>query len=670
MLYLYGDSHARSSFKGLTIPHDCRSEPSVTMHRIGRDKGIVNWTPCAPNDTVVLSYGEVDCRGHIGKQIDLGRDEDEVISELTSPYVDTIRSVVSCRVVVVAVIPPTTRAEYEAENPDGGFPFVSSDADRVRYTAKVNASLAAHCKRLGFVFFDPYGPYTREDGCLRRELSDGNVHVGDTRHVLSQFSSALPLRIAYCLTGFARTIHPQRVVDEALKASLPPNSQIDLFWACPTQLDHTDPSVYVDTEALLDSFRGTSIRSVYIQWFEYTPSFFQDEVEMFLISQEILASTRMLNTLSQVYNISRSVGLAYASGKEYDLVIITRNDYIPCVDTYGIPSPVKRGVYAYRTCPYRTNVGQVGLGEDHLDTEDRAFYGTPEEMLAFRTFYTQLPNLFTHPKLYTEVLHTKFLRSKFPEDCIHYQDGIQIRIAPKGNPPPAAAVPMVEDRHVPIDSPHQGAFAHWVFDSAIRLPELRRNGKKIVLSVPRDYKRLFCDYFGFEAKDITYDVRAHRSPMLLVRDPPTADYASRISSFRALFSSSVTPDVDFVILPRQTKENYSPNDRPCPLTPFLDVFRSRSHRIVHTDTITSLQTQIDLVNSGRTVIVTDGSPALVNGMFCSGKVIYVVRADMLENQSVMYPGIALILAEIRKKNELRFIDGTMLASLVEGHILQ
>jgi hypothetical protein len=161
------------------------------MHRIGRDKSIVNWIPCSPNDTIILAYGEVDCRGHIGKQIDLGRQEEDVITELTSEYIDTIRRVVTGHVVVVAVIPPTTHAEYRAENPDGGFPFVSSDADRVRYTKKVNQSLAVLCKQNGFVLFDPYGPYTREDGCLRRELSDGNVHVGDTRHVLSQFRPAV-----------------------------------------------------------------------------------------------------------------------------------------------------------------------------------------------------------------------------------------------------------------------------------------------------------------------------------------------------------------------------------------------------------------------------------------------------------------------------------------------
>jgi hypothetical protein len=156
------------------------------MYRIGRDKNIVNWKPCNQNDTVIIAYGEVDCRAHIGKQVDLGRTEDEVIQELTNAYIDTVKTIARCHVIIVAVIPPTTNAEYCSENPNGGFPFVSSDIDRVRYTRKVNENLESLCRRNNFRFFNPYAPYTREDGCLRRELSDGNVHVGNNKLIIAQ----------------------------------------------------------------------------------------------------------------------------------------------------------------------------------------------------------------------------------------------------------------------------------------------------------------------------------------------------------------------------------------------------------------------------------------------------------------------------------------------------
>ena len=186
-IYFYGDSHGESSFKGFSLPHECRIEKSCTMHRVGRDKEIPNWKPCSPRDTLVFTFGEVDCRAHIGKQIELGRTEEEVIDTLTKDYIDTVRRVSQCRVIIVAVIPPTARKDYEVSVPNGGFPFVSSDEERVRYTKSVNNHLYELCRQNSFIFFNPYDPYTREDGCLQRELSDGNVHVGDTRYVLDSF---------------------------------------------------------------------------------------------------------------------------------------------------------------------------------------------------------------------------------------------------------------------------------------------------------------------------------------------------------------------------------------------------------------------------------------------------------------------------------------------------
>lgn len=156
------------------------------MYRIARDKVVVNWKPCTTEDTVVFSYGEVDCRANIGKQISKGRDEDEIINELTQGYMDTLINVGShAKIIVVAVILPTTNEEYCKENPNGGFPFVSSDVDRVRFTKKVNEQLTELCHKNNILFLNPYLPYTR------RELSDGNVHVGNSAHVLKQFMDLL-----------------------------------------------------------------------------------------------------------------------------------------------------------------------------------------------------------------------------------------------------------------------------------------------------------------------------------------------------------------------------------------------------------------------------------------------------------------------------------------------
>jgi hypothetical protein len=220
------------------------------------------------------------------------------------------------------------------------------------------------------------------------------------------------------------------------------------------------------------------------------------------------------------------------------------------------------------------------------------------------------------------------------------------------------------DDTIVIDSPHDESFGHWVFESAVFLPDAKLKGKKIMLTSKKTYKWLFCSYFGFNDDEIVYGQQRHG--LTLMDNPVPPEYPAMLRRFCTQFSSSTIPDVDFIIMPRQTKENYKPNDRPCPLTPFLDVFKNstRTYRIVNTDDITGLQQQIDLVNSGRTIIVTDGSPTTVNGILASGKTIYVVRDGHLENQIPRFPMLQLIQYEIMKRNTLRFIDRNDLHTLI------
>jgi len=188
MIFLYGDSHAERSFKGLQLPFvDCHCN-SITMHRIGRDGIIINFDPSQHTKDSVLcfAYGEVDCRCHVQKQINLGRDENEVISELVQAYFCTLKkNIQTCRaVIIVGVLPPTDREECE-------FPVAGSDEDRVRFTRKLNRLLKSYCSQVGYIYLAPYSHYTREDGLMIRELSDENVHLGDTSFFLDEFMKVM-----------------------------------------------------------------------------------------------------------------------------------------------------------------------------------------------------------------------------------------------------------------------------------------------------------------------------------------------------------------------------------------------------------------------------------------------------------------------------------------------
>lgn len=194
MIYIYGDSHANHFFKNLKNPHVNYHQNSVTMFRIGRDNNIINFNNDHHDSSsiICLAYGEVDCRCHIQRQINLGRDEDEVIHELVDKYFKTIKNnILNYKtIVIVGVIPPTMQSDYESLHGPilHDFPFIGSDTERVRYTIKVNQQIEKNCIIYNYVYFNPLYYYTRADGTLKYELSDSIVHLGDNSFFLEMFT--------------------------------------------------------------------------------------------------------------------------------------------------------------------------------------------------------------------------------------------------------------------------------------------------------------------------------------------------------------------------------------------------------------------------------------------------------------------------------------------------
>jgi len=193
MLYIYGDSHSHFSFKNLQIPYKDCHEKSITMFRIGRDNIIINFNNSEHdmNSILCFAYGEVDCRCHIHRQINLGRNEDLIIDELVQHYFNTLKNNIHNhkKIIVVGIIPPTKQADYESIHGPilHEFPFVGTDDERVRYTSKANTIIKELCYSNGYIYFNPYEYYTRDDGTLKFELSDNIVHIGDNSVVLEKF---------------------------------------------------------------------------------------------------------------------------------------------------------------------------------------------------------------------------------------------------------------------------------------------------------------------------------------------------------------------------------------------------------------------------------------------------------------------------------------------------
>lgn len=198
MIFIFGDSHANFCTKNLNMPHINLHQNSVTMHRIGRDNIIPNFQSAFNNieSTFIFFYGEVDCRCHIDRQLKLGRQLDEIVDELTSKYITTIKNNIhTFNTIIVCSITPAMRRK-ECEDVHGPvtheFPFLGSDEERVHYTKLMNNSLKTKLQNLeNFIFFDFTDYYSRPDGSLIYELSDGICHINDNSFIIQNLEKIL-----------------------------------------------------------------------------------------------------------------------------------------------------------------------------------------------------------------------------------------------------------------------------------------------------------------------------------------------------------------------------------------------------------------------------------------------------------------------------------------------
>lgn len=194
--HIFGDSHAEYSFAGMPDSAN-HARGSMTMHRVGRDGlDAVNFKTNGVNDgnIVFLIFGEVDCRCHIHRQVNLGRKYEDILEELVENYFRTIRKNAvlysELNIVIVSVVPPVTMVDYHNSNPpldsEHPFPFIGSDARRVEITRDMNARLKTKAESFNYYFLDINGYYSRPDGTLKFELSDGRCHIKDNAYVIAR----------------------------------------------------------------------------------------------------------------------------------------------------------------------------------------------------------------------------------------------------------------------------------------------------------------------------------------------------------------------------------------------------------------------------------------------------------------------------------------------------
>jgi hypothetical protein len=217
-----------------------------------------------------------------------------------------------------------------------------------------------------------------------------------------------------------------------------------------------------------------------------------------------------------------------------------------------------------------------------------------------------------------------------------------------------------------IDTIFNEAFSHWVFESAIYLDlflllKEKYPTIKLQLKTKRTFKLLFCRLFNIDEEDIVYTLEPSNisffpSPISLMNNKELPqEYIEQLRVFFLKFNQYKSTEVSsaVLIIPRQTKENYHATDLSYNFDTLGECLKSRSYEFFHTDSVTDLKDQIYKVSSASTIILTDGSPFLVNAMFAKNARIMIVDTRTID-QSIKYPKLKKVIDNSKELNNISY----------------
>jgi len=189
-IHVVGDSHSKIPWGKIKIPKvliQVHHLGPKLMYSMGKDKSLCkldNYN-IVESDIIVFSFGEIDCRCHVGKYNEL--DYKIIINELVNNYflsiAENTKTISNIKICINNVVPPVKRVDQK-HNELPEYPFIGTNEERKKYVNYMNLRLKEMCKENGYIFIDVYNNYCNKEGYLNYELSDTNVHIGDPRFII------------------------------------------------------------------------------------------------------------------------------------------------------------------------------------------------------------------------------------------------------------------------------------------------------------------------------------------------------------------------------------------------------------------------------------------------------------------------------------------------------
>lgn len=185
-IHTIGDSHSGFGDSKEIVKHNLGSGLCYSFGIKKLDRCDIRNFDFKDGDTIIFCLGEIDCRCHVHKHITRSKTYQDVIDDIVNNYIETIELNISVskinfrNVSVYNVVPPIQRWNTW-ENPE--FPYLGTDEERKQYVLYFNKKLKERCIEKEYIFFDIYNNYADENGFLRKDLSDGNVHIANEIYI-------------------------------------------------------------------------------------------------------------------------------------------------------------------------------------------------------------------------------------------------------------------------------------------------------------------------------------------------------------------------------------------------------------------------------------------------------------------------------------------------------
>lgn len=182
VIHTFGDSHANFGWGDDIKKNNINSSLCYTFGKKKLDRIDIRKFNVKANDTIIFCLGEIDCRCHIHKHITPDNTYEMIIDEIINDYIDAIQtnvkvSNIKLKNVCIYNVTPSIKKESIIIDPDFAYSFLGTDEGRKQYVLYFNRILQQKCTENNFVFFDVYNHYVDEEGFLRKDLSDGGIHI-------------------------------------------------------------------------------------------------------------------------------------------------------------------------------------------------------------------------------------------------------------------------------------------------------------------------------------------------------------------------------------------------------------------------------------------------------------------------------------------------------------